>query len=223
MGPAFTEILLKRISDSNAFQTFIDSKVDTSHWIISADFCFDKGSFNRTMAITLYAIDDLLEEQIKKIKTHITKDIKNVSTVSDDAIIFLNDADHFSFVYVLQDTEKVFSGSNSENTWGSALEYVSKMADLILDKSSRQDLIKQFKKLKEQFKRKTPNNKLLMDLIIFSSACASIAAFLARKGQAKNIVLLPDRDCITDWCDEFFRPWVKSFRKKAAEKSLNRL
>lgn len=164
-----------------------------NNWTITSDYCLFDSNKNRNNTIS-YAITSLPTESMgEHIRKVITKDLKEISSVSDEAIKFFKNDQNFFYISFIID--KLLESYDIEET----REITEQVVQLFKEKKLTSDtLYPKINSFNERLKQKQQNYKLLSSFTIVSILTEIICNILIKKNKAQKITWVSDREKFTD-------------------------
>jgi hypothetical protein len=167
-----------------------------SDWLISADFCMGVPDRREdASAFTIFPVTRPLDQIITTLRQVLPRDLKKSKNLTEEAVRFLREGDHFSIAFLLQRPHDIFLGDLSAarraidsiiagmNNWVNARDHVA--------------TIRKMQQLRQAANAKNFNVGLLSDCVLCAIFASIVAFLVTRIANPRIIGLFPDRDKIT--------------------------
>lgn len=211
MFPTLSEGIVNILekNQGNDFRNFLANKSSIENWLFTADFCFEPSFNNKTYAITVMPVTKPVESIVDLIQLKMPQDIKNVRSLSSEAIDLIRCNDYFHFAFVVNDPVTVVS-EGSADPRASILYNIAELCDQILKTDATKEFLKPFKLLREASKAKGYSLTRHCNLMIFSSIISGIVSFVSKYVNIKRAGIFPDRDILTDLHDGIYIELIRA-------------
>ncbi|MDA0107853.1 hypothetical protein OH456_06845 [Vibrio sp. La 4.2.2] len=214
-------------SSLGCFQDYVRANSRYKKFLIFSDYCLhDKNKPNDVVSFTIVPYDEYPEILKKKIRELAPRDIKKTRKVNPEFINYLNQNRFFHVSFILGSR-----GGLTKNCSMKEVDYINESIDVtksmlndwaINTPSNREyfdSIVKKLNYLKNEQNKKSPNRKLLRDVLLVPMLASYLAYLLTKEAQASIIGWFSDRDKIIESYNEiaydFFHINHHSFCEKA--------
>jgi hypothetical protein len=176
------------------FKNFVERNANRE-WFFSSDYVIDDSTRpNDSMCFTVYPINERNPLAFwKDIPSALTGDLKNIKSVSDEAIAFLRQDTHFSICFVL--TKNRYSG-NAREIVRSAIRQLLDGMRAWKDADQQKVFISRMQKLERSAAANNFNSRLMRDIFLVTSIASVIAYLLTKWKAPRTVGWFSDRDSL---------------------------
>ncbi|MBX9841880.1 MAG: hypothetical protein K2Z80_08760 [Xanthobacteraceae bacterium] len=174
--------------------------------MIAADFSLHNNRPLDCFAFTILPYDAWPAEIEQDVAQALPKDLKDAKRLDDEAMEWLRDPRRFHIAITVNPAPAVFSNGPGISPLAVAREHIAITLDQAVQVGASEDVIRRFRKLKQDAQANNFNVGLLSDIWLLAVWFAVLTIILTRERHCEIIGWFPDRDNMTNygdgiWCD----------------------
>lgn len=174
-------------------------------WFVTSDYCLDDNNKpNDVMTFTIFPFDHLYTLK-NGIKQYLSKDIKDIKNISNEAIRYIKTFPYFfSIAFIIENKNEIFKLGSNKQHLDNMIKHMESWPH-----NKKGEFIHKMKKFRNYLDRKEVDMRTLSDMSITVNIMSSIIEFLLIKTRARHIIWISDRDRITDFQDGIVNEFVR--------------